>query len=228
MLCQPSILRDPQTKKDRMRVGCLTPVFLGPKRGRKCYITPAFSGIPKQTGTKSKVATSCQPSRGPTSGRTCYITPAFSGIPKQRGTKSKVASRYRISQNPPTPWAGPNSLLFNQHTWNGTVQHFCSVVKYRASGSRRVLRRRMRARDCPLVRLGKDKQPIQESVRVHFQGWKRIGVIPSESLDTLQAAAWIRDPNTTLAGQCAFCPPDQQSCPWPHTPSPHLPPKKLQ
>ena len=28
---------------------------LGPKRGRKCYITPAFSGGPQQRGTKSEV-----------------------------------------------------------------------------------------------------------------------------------------------------------------------------
>ena len=28
----------------------------GPKRGRKCYITAAFSGIPKQRGTKSELA----------------------------------------------------------------------------------------------------------------------------------------------------------------------------
>ena len=33
---------------------------LGPKRGRKCYITPAFSGIPKQRGTKSEVKTSAR------------------------------------------------------------------------------------------------------------------------------------------------------------------------
>ena len=30
---------------------------LGPKRGRKCYVTPAFSGFPKQRGTKSGVKT---------------------------------------------------------------------------------------------------------------------------------------------------------------------------
>ena len=29
---------------------------LGPKRGRKCYITPAFSGVPTK-GTKSEVKT---------------------------------------------------------------------------------------------------------------------------------------------------------------------------
>ena len=28
---------------------------LGPKKRRKCYVTPAFSGIPKQRGTKSEV-----------------------------------------------------------------------------------------------------------------------------------------------------------------------------
>ena len=30
---------------------------LGPKRGRKCYVTPAFSRVPKQRGTKSEVKT---------------------------------------------------------------------------------------------------------------------------------------------------------------------------
>ena len=35
----------------------------GPKRGRKCYVTPAFSGSPTK-GTKSEVATSPLPSQG--------------------------------------------------------------------------------------------------------------------------------------------------------------------
>ena len=30
---------------------------LRPKRGRKCYVTPAFSGVPKRRGTKSEVKT---------------------------------------------------------------------------------------------------------------------------------------------------------------------------
>ena len=30
---------------------------LGPKRGRKSYVTLAFSGVPKQRGTKSEVKT---------------------------------------------------------------------------------------------------------------------------------------------------------------------------
>ena len=33
---------------------------LGPKRGQKCYGTLAFSGIPKQRGTKSEVKTSAR------------------------------------------------------------------------------------------------------------------------------------------------------------------------
>ena len=33
---------------------------LGPKRGRKSYVTSAFSGIPKQRGTKSEVKTSAR------------------------------------------------------------------------------------------------------------------------------------------------------------------------
>ena len=31
---------------------------LGPKGARKCNVTPAFSGVPKQRGTKSEVKTS--------------------------------------------------------------------------------------------------------------------------------------------------------------------------
>ena len=34
---------------------------LGPKRGRKCYVTPAFSGVPKRRGTKSEVKTYARP-----------------------------------------------------------------------------------------------------------------------------------------------------------------------
>ena len=57
----------------------------GPKRGRKCYITLAFSGGPQNQarGAKSEVATSPLPSRGPKRGTKCYITPAFSGIPNK-------------------------------------------------------------------------------------------------------------------------------------------------
>ena len=57
MLRHPNILGDPQTMGDNITSGCLTPAFSGPKRGRKCYVTLAFSGTPKQRGTKSEVKT---------------------------------------------------------------------------------------------------------------------------------------------------------------------------
>ena len=82
---------------------------LGLKRGRKCYVTPAFSGVPRQRGTKSEVKRTLGVTMmllvskrgikdcpgflnstgrlGPKRGRKCYVTPTFSGVPKQRGTK---------------------------------------------------------------------------------------------------------------------------------------------
>ena len=56
------------------------------KRVRTCCITPAFSGIPKQWGTKSELAASPLPSRGPKRGRKCYIP----GDPQTKGDKSKA------------------------------------------------------------------------------------------------------------------------------------------
>ena len=57
----------------------------GPKRGLKCYVTPAFSGIPNakrgalkissspiQSRIKSEVAASPLPSRGPKRELNCY------------------------------------------------------------------------------------------------------------------------------------------------------------
>ena len=78
--------------------------------GRNCYVTLAFSGLPKEwnkitsgcltppfsgsrtpaRGTKSEVAASPLPSRGPKRGRNCYVTPAFSGVPNaKRGEQNQ-------------------------------------------------------------------------------------------------------------------------------------------
>ena len=79
-----------------------------PKRGRKCYITPTFSGVPNK-GNKIKAgpkeggnATSPLHSRGspakginqsgPKRGRKCYVTPAFSGVPN-KGDKIKAGPK---------------------------------------------------------------------------------------------------------------------------------------
>ena len=78
---------------------------LGPKRGRKCYVTPAFSGVPNKGEQNQK----SKPTLGvtmmhhatkpgfkdcpgllnstgrlePKRERKCYVTPAFSGVPNK-------------------------------------------------------------------------------------------------------------------------------------------------
>ena len=96
---------------------------LGPKRGRKCYVTPAFSGVPNKGGQNQKskptlgVTMMLLVSKrgfkdcpgflnstgrlGPKRGQKCYVTPAFSGIPKQRGTKSEVKTSARGHHDAP-------------------------------------------------------------------------------------------------------------------------------
>ena len=85
---------------------------LGPKRGWKCYVTPAFSGVPnkweqnQKTKPRPRVTMMHHATRrgfkdcpgflnstgrlGAKRGRKCYVTLAFSGVPKRRGTKSEV------------------------------------------------------------------------------------------------------------------------------------------
>ena len=66
--------------------------LVGPTSGRKCYITPAFSGIPSKTwGTKSDLV-------GPTSGRKCYINPAFSAVPKNMGNKIQFGGAHKWAE----------------------------------------------------------------------------------------------------------------------------------
>ena len=95
---------------------------LGPKRGRKCYVTPAFSGVPKRRGTKSEVKTYAKGhhdaprnkawiqrlSRFPHStgrlgakrGRKCYVTLAFSGVPNKGGQNQKSKPTLRVTMMP--------------------------------------------------------------------------------------------------------------------------------
>ena len=99
MLHKPCILGDHQSKGDKIRIGCLTPAFLEAQKRAEMLrhpcilrdpqtkgdkisgrLTPAFLGVPKQSGSKS-VAASLLPSRGPQSKgdkiRSGYLTPAF-------------------------------------------------------------------------------------------------------------------------------------------------------
>ena len=84
MLCHPYILGDPQIKGDKIRIGCLTPPSRGPKRGRKCYVTTAFSGVPDKGGRSQKWLP--HPAFSGAQKRAEMLRhPAFSGVPKQRG-----------------------------------------------------------------------------------------------------------------------------------------------
>ena len=66
---QPRVLGGRKTRRQRQK---------WPTKGRQCYITPTFSGVPKQ-GDKVK---------GPPSGQKCYTTPVFPGVTIQ-GDKVK-------------------------------------------------------------------------------------------------------------------------------------------
>ena len=74
----------------------------GPKRGRNCYVTPAFSGIPKIGDII----------------RSGYITPAFSGVPlvgkDQSGYMTSVFSGFPIvgRHEQETKWC-----LFSMQEW---------------------------------------------------------------------------------------------------------------
>ena len=70
--------------------------FEGPKRGRKCYATPAFSRIPdardgeqkmrsgpQKRGTKTEVATSVLLSEGPKKGAEMLPHPCILGDPQR-------------------------------------------------------------------------------------------------------------------------------------------------
>ena len=46
MLCHPCILGDPQQREPKLELANSHVPSEGPKRGRNCYVTPAFSGVP--------------------------------------------------------------------------------------------------------------------------------------------------------------------------------------
>ena len=59
----------------------------GPTSSQNCYVTPAFSGVPRR-GDKIKNGHLTPAFLGPTSRRNCYVGPAFCGVPR-RGAKIK-------------------------------------------------------------------------------------------------------------------------------------------
>ena len=69
----------------------------GPKRGRKCYVTPAFSGIPNTGGQNLKWVPHPCLLGGPKDGE-MRRHPCIPGDPQHRGTQSKVVASPLPSQ----------------------------------------------------------------------------------------------------------------------------------
>ena len=107
MLRRPSILGDPQKREKTSKVA-----YEGPKTGRKCYVTPAFRGIPN--AKRGEQNNKWSPRNGNKIRSGC-LNPAFSGAqeraqmlchpgilrdPQQRGTTSEVAASPLPSEGP--------------------------------------------------------------------------------------------------------------------------------
>ena len=96
--------RGSPTKGNKIRSGCHTLPYWGPKRGRECYVTPAFSGTPNTAEQNQKRLPHPCLLRGPKEGgnamsplhsrgslkpstgnkiRSGYLTPAFSKAQKR-------------------------------------------------------------------------------------------------------------------------------------------------
>ena len=125
MLHQPCILGDSQTKEDKIRIGpqaggnATSPLHSRgfpnnggqnqnwPTSGRKCYITPAFSGIPKQRGTKSEWAHKCAE---------MLHHPCVLGNPQIREDKIEIGPQ--VGRNAPSrlhSWGFPNKRGHNKN-----------------------------------------------------------------------------------------------------------------
>ena len=107
---------------------------LGPRRGRKCYITPAFSGVPnkgnkirtqnlRRGGTLMHHATkrgfkdcpgflNSTGQNWPTCGQTGYVTPVVSGIPTaiELGAESELAHLWARWLHNPCRLGDPHRL----------------------------------------------------------------------------------------------------------------------
>ena len=95
---------------------------LGPKRGRKCYVTLGFSGVPNKGEQNQKsepmlgVTMMHHATKrgfkdcpgflnstgrlGPKRGRKCYVTPAFSGVPNKGGQNQKSKPTLGVTMMP--------------------------------------------------------------------------------------------------------------------------------
>ena len=91
MLHHPCIPGDPQHRGTKSEVAASPLPSTGPKRGRKCYVTPAFSGSPTE-GDGNKI--------GPQKGGSATSPLRSRGSPN-KGTQLKVAHKWaEVLRNP--------------------------------------------------------------------------------------------------------------------------------
>ena len=121
MLHHPCILGEPQRRETKSEVAVSPQPSQGPKRGRKCYITPPFSWIPNIGEQNLKWLPHPCLLRGPKEGGNAmpalhsWGSPTFSGAqkrakmlhhpcilgdPKHTGTKSEMAASALPSHGP--------------------------------------------------------------------------------------------------------------------------------
>ena len=116
MLRQPCILGDPHKRRTKSELATLCLPSRSDRRGRKCYITPAFSGVPNaKRGEQKQKWLPHLPSRGPKRGREILRHPCILGGPQRqaRGTKSEVATSPLPSQEPKGWWKCYVTLAFS-------------------------------------------------------------------------------------------------------------------
>ena len=122
VLRNPCILADPQTKGTKSEVAASPVPSRGLTRGQKCYVTPAFSGVPSKRGQNQKWLPHPYLLGGPQVG-TSATQPLHSRGSPRKGTKSQVLGSPLPSRGPtrgqkcyktPTFLGGPQQRGQNQ------------------------------------------------------------------------------------------------------------------
>ena len=99
MLCHPSSLGGPQQRGTKSEVAASPLPSQGPKKGRKCYVTRAFSGVPEKEEQNQKGLPHPCLLGGPKVGRNA-TSPRILGGPQQRGTQLQVVASPLPSRGP--------------------------------------------------------------------------------------------------------------------------------
>ena len=100
MLIQPCILRGPQTKKDKIRNGCLTPAFWGPRKKPEMLRYPRILGHcqTKKDNIRSGCLTRTFSGTQKRAEMLCH--PAFLGVPNKKGQNQKTKPTLTITMMP--------------------------------------------------------------------------------------------------------------------------------